>query len=130
MECYYTREKRELRRDRQHACIAGVCSGLARYLGFNRYAIRCLFVLALLCGSFATLVAYFIAAMVMRPGLDDNAYVSQPPPPPGSSTRHDPSRYSANRTRYKLSELERRLRSIERNITDSGSDLKQKIDSL
>lgn len=43
---------RKLYRNSRDKKIAGVCSGLAEYLGIDVTVVRIIFLLALLCGSF------------------------------------------------------------------------------
>jgi phage shock protein C len=47
-------------RDRAHGKILGVCSGVARSIGYNPLAIRLLAVLALLFFGPITIVAYLL----------------------------------------------------------------------
>lgn len=54
----------KLRKSRKDKMIAGVCSGLAEYLGWDPTIIRILFIIfAFMYGS--TIFAYFILAIVM-----------------------------------------------------------------
>lgn len=55
-----------LRRSRQHRMIAGVCGGLAEWLGWDPTVVRVLYVvLSVLSAAFPGLVAYIILWMVM-----------------------------------------------------------------
>jgi len=55
-----------LRRSRQHRMIAGVCGGLAEWLGWDPTVVRVLYVVvSALSAAFPGLVAYVILWMVM-----------------------------------------------------------------
>ena len=55
-----------LRRSRQHRMIAGVCGGLAEWLGWDATVVRVLYVVvSALSAAFPGLVAYVILWMVM-----------------------------------------------------------------
>jgi phage shock protein PspC (stress-responsive transcriptional regulator) len=55
-----------LRRSRQHRMIAGVCGGLAEWLGWDPTVVRVLYVVvSVLSAAFPGLVAYIILWMVM-----------------------------------------------------------------
>jgi phage shock protein C len=55
-----------LRRSRQHRMIAGVCGGLAEWLGWDPTVVRVLYVVvSVLSAGFPGIVAYIILWMVM-----------------------------------------------------------------
>jgi len=55
----------KLRKSRTDKMLAGVCGGLAEYLGWDSTIIRILFVLAIFLGWGAPILIYFILAVVM-----------------------------------------------------------------
>lgn len=55
-----------LRRSRQNRMIAGVCGGLAEWLGWDPTVVRVLYVVvSILSAAFPGLIAYIILAIVM-----------------------------------------------------------------
>lgn len=54
-----------LTRPTQHRMIAGVCAGLANYLGVDRALVRIAFVLAFFLGFSASFWAYLVLWLVM-----------------------------------------------------------------
>jgi phage shock protein C len=58
-------ESKKLYRSRTDKMVAGVCGGLGRYLGFDPTLIRLAFVLLMLFGVGAGLLAYLLMMIVM-----------------------------------------------------------------
>lgn len=56
---------KELRRSRSNRMIAGVCGGLAAFLGLNSFWFRLLFIILLLPGGLPGLVPYLILWLVI-----------------------------------------------------------------
>jgi phage shock protein PspC (stress-responsive transcriptional regulator) len=55
-----------LRRSRQNRMIAGVCGGLAEWLGWDPTVVRVLYVVvSALSAAFPGIIAYIVLAMVM-----------------------------------------------------------------
>jgi phage shock protein PspC (stress-responsive transcriptional regulator) len=55
-----------LRRSRQHRMIAGVCGGLAEWLGWDPTVVRVLYVVvSALSAAFPGIIAYIVLWMVM-----------------------------------------------------------------
>jgi phage shock protein C len=55
-----------LRRSRQNRMIAGVCGGLAEWLGWDPTVVRVLYVVvSILSAAFPGLIAYIVLAIVM-----------------------------------------------------------------
>jgi phage shock protein PspC (stress-responsive transcriptional regulator) len=55
-----------LRRSRQHRLIAGVCGGLAEWLGWNPTVVRLLYVLvSVLSAAFPGILVYLVLWIVM-----------------------------------------------------------------
>jgi phage shock protein PspC (stress-responsive transcriptional regulator) len=60
-----------LRRSRKNRMIAGVCGGLAEWLGWDPTAVRVLYVVvSVLSAAFPGLLAYIILALVMPESAD------------------------------------------------------------
>lgn len=61
--------KRELRRSKQHRMIAGVCGGIADWLGWSPTAVRLIFVaVSVLSIAFPGIIVYLILWIVMPEG--------------------------------------------------------------
>lgn len=55
-----------LRRSRQNRMIAGVCGGLAEWLGWDPTVVRVLYVvISVLSAAFPGIIAYIVLAIVM-----------------------------------------------------------------
>ena len=63
--------EKKLYRSRNDRKIAGVCSGLAKYLGIDVTVIRLIWALVVLCGG-AGLLAYLICALIIP---EDPTYI-------------------------------------------------------
>ncbi len=58
--------RNQLRRSRQHRIIAGVCGGLAEWLGWDVTLVRVLYILiSIFSAAFPGLLAYIILWIVM-----------------------------------------------------------------
>ncbi len=92
-------------RDRRHpdALLAGVCADLAQRLGWNVWAIRALFVIALMIKTIAAAVVYAVLALVIPHFRADDE------PEPDLSS---PELRSRNE---RIADLERRFRDLEKN---------------
>jgi phage shock protein PspC (stress-responsive transcriptional regulator) len=55
----------KLRKSRKDKMLAGVCGGLAEYLGWDPTIVRILFVIAIFLGWGSPILLYFILAIVM-----------------------------------------------------------------
>lgn len=58
-------EGKKLYRSRTDRMVAGVCGGLAKYLGIDTTLVRLAFALLILAGVGSPLLIYFILAVVM-----------------------------------------------------------------
>jgi phage shock protein C len=56
---------RDHRLQRQNGIIAGVCGGIAAYLGWSTFIVRLIFLILLLPGGLPGLVPYLILWLVM-----------------------------------------------------------------
>ena len=55
----------QLVRSKNDRMIAGVCGGLAKWLGWDPTAVRILYVLASIFSAFSGIIVYIILALVM-----------------------------------------------------------------
>jgi phage shock protein C len=55
----------QLQLDPRHGKVGGVCAGIARYLGVQRVFVRIAAVVALLCITAPTLVAYIVSYLLL-----------------------------------------------------------------
>jgi len=117
-----------LYRDTEHSIVAGVCAGLAEYLGIERRVVR----LLVLVGLFFFFPPVFITYMVL-------AFILKPKPGPLFRSA-DEERFwrtmstQPNRTvaelRQRFRNLDQRLSEIERRATSEEFDLRQKFRDL
>ena len=75
---YKTENPHRLYRDKRHAVLAGVCSGLADYFDFNRKGLRIVVILAALFPPFMPFVvlSYFLLAICI-PAKPDALYADR-----------------------------------------------------
>jgi len=60
-----------LRRSRKHSMIAGVCGGIAEWLGWSPAAVRILYVLvSILSAAFPGVIVYIVLWIVMPQAAD------------------------------------------------------------
>lgn len=133
---------RRLYRDPAHQKIGGVCAGLARYYGVERWVMRCLAVTGLIFFPTIVFPAYWIAYFVM----------DKPPRPDGSRRfrerhrerhgRHDHGspapelgprlspRYSLRNVQADLTEVELRLRRMETHVTSGQYELQRELHKI
>lgn len=76
-------ERERLARDMGNKKIAGVCAGIARYLGWDVTLVRVAFLAAVVFKGFG-LLAYLIAWICMPAG---DRRTAQPPPPPSQAAQ-------------------------------------------
>jgi phage shock protein C len=55
----------QLQLDPRHGKVCGVCAGIARYLGVQRVFVRIAAVIALLCITTPTLIAYAVTYLLL-----------------------------------------------------------------
>jgi phage shock protein PspC (stress-responsive transcriptional regulator) len=64
-DCMEERGRPQLQLDPRHSKVGGVCAGLARYLGIQRVFVRIAAVIALLCVTTPTLIAYVVTYLLL-----------------------------------------------------------------
>ena len=123
-----TQSRYRLYRDPEHAILAGVCAGIADYLGIERIVIRLAFVLALVFFIVPAGLAYVLLAIALPkrpPALyrsDEEAAFWR-----GVATAPDDTLAAL---RHRFGDLEGRIRAMERQVTSGELDLRRKFRDL
>jgi len=117
-----------LYRDPANGRIAGVCAGLAEYLGVSALLIRIVFIFGLIMFTVPTLIAYILAG-VLLPVVPEGLYASQEEETFWRDVRTDP-RDTATRLRHKFRELEAKLAAMERYVTSQEFELNREFRDL
>ena len=72
MTAYATTSERRFARDGDHAVLGGVCAGIANYFGFNRCAVRTIFIISFFL--FMPFVALAYIALVLLVPAESSRY--------------------------------------------------------
>ena len=106
------------RRPKEESKVAGVCGGLADYLGINTSFVRVCALLGLIMFTAPTLIGYFvlIAALDERP---DDLFETEAERAFWRGVRVEPSQ-TVSGLSHKFRALELRLRGIEAQVTSPG----------
>ena len=117
-----------LYRDPGHGIIAGVCAGIADYLGIERIVIRLAFVVALVFFIVPAVLAYIVLAIAL-PKRPPALYRSEEEAAfwRGVATAPDDTLAVLRR---RFGDLEGRLRVMERQVTSGEIDLQRKFRDL
>jgi phage shock protein C len=114
-----------LHRDRANAWLAGVCAGVAAYLGVDRVVVRLAAVAGLVFFTLPTLTIY-IALAILLPTRPPRQFASPEEESFWRGVATEPGRtVSALRQRYR--ELEYRLRRLERAVTSENITLRRRF---
>ena len=115
-------------RDRDHGIIAGVCAGIADYVGVEPIVVRLVVVLGLIFFFPPTIVAYVILAVALRPK------------PPALYTSPDEEAFwrgvgtapadTLHSLRRKFTDLEARLGQMESQVASSDFELHREFRNL
>ena len=123
-----TQSRYRLYRDPEHAILAGVCAGIADYLGIERIVTRLAFVLALVFFIVPAGLAYILLTIALpkRPPAftmsgEEAAFWR------GVATAPDDT-LAALRRRF--GDLETRIRAMEGQVTSGEHDLRRKFRDL
>ena len=117
-----------LYRDREHAGIAGVCAGIAAYLGVERVAVRIATVAGLIFFTLPTLTIY-IALAILLPPMPPRQFASPAEENFWRGVATEPRRtVAALRQRYR--EVEYRLQRLERAVTSEEVTLRRRFHDL
>ena len=116
-----------LYRDKQHAKLMGVCSGIADYTGVNVLWIRLAFVILVLSTGLA-LPAYFVAGLLLdkKPPY---LYTDHAEQKYWQGVRQSPKR-TAREIRAKMKDVDRRLAEVETFYVSSNPRLNAEIERL
>ena len=116
-------------RDKRNGKFLGVCSGIADYTGFDVTLIRVCLVAAIIMGSGAPLLLYFIAAMMTPDKPRELAFADREEKQFWQGVRASPTR-TARDIRSRFKEIDRRLADIESYVTTENRSLAREIDQL
>jgi phage shock protein C len=117
-----------LYRDPEHGLLAGVCAGIADYLGVERIVIRLGFVLALVFFIVPAALAYILLAIAL-PKRPPALAMSEEEAAFWRSAATAPDDTLAG-LRRRFGDLEGRLRAMERQVTSGELDLHRKFRDL
>ncbi len=108
--------------------IFGVCAGLADYFGVSVFVVRIVAVIALFMFTAPTLIAYFLAALLIDRAPEYH-YQSDAEKEFWRQVRLKPSE-SLSRLRHRYREQEQRIRNMEAFVTSSEAKLHQAFREL
>lgn len=115
--------------DKQNAKWAGVCAGIADYIGINAIWVRLgAIALTFMIGPWFTLPAYFVAAWVASP-KPLHLYGDAQEQKFWQGVRQSPSR-TARDVKAQYREIDRRLADLEAFYTGRNRELEREIESL
>ena len=116
-------------RDKRNGKFLGVCAGIADYTGFDVTLIRVCLVAAIIMGSGAPLLMYFIAAMMTPDKPRELAFADREEKQFWQGVRASPTR-TARDIRSRFKDIDRRLADIESYVTTENRSLAREIDQL
>jgi phage shock protein C len=116
-------------RDKRNGRFLGVCSGIADYTGFDVTLVRICLVAAIIMGSGAPLLIYFIAAMMTPDKPREFALADREEKQFWQGVRASPTRTARN-IRSQFKDIDRRLADIESYVTTENRSLAREIDQL
>ena len=116
-------------RDKRHGKFLGVCAGIADYTGFDVTLIRILFIAAIIMGSGAPLLLYFLTAMMTDDKPREFAVSDVEERQFWQHVRANPRR-GAQDIRSRMRDIDRRLADIESYVTTENRSLAREIEEL
>jgi phage shock protein C len=123
-----TPSRLRLYRDSENGILAGVCAGIADYLGVERIVIRLAFVLGLVFFIVPAALAYILLAIAL-PRRPPALYASDEERTFWRGVANAPDE-TVGGLRRRFGDLEGRLREIERQVTSGELDLRRKFRDL
>ena len=117
-----------LYRDVENAKIAGVCAGIADYLGVSVAAVRIVTVIAAIVYSIPVIAAYALGAWLLKP-RPDNLYRDENDETFWRSLRRSP-KDTLSEIKLKFRQMERRLQSMESHVTSSKYKLNREFEEM
>ncbi|AQS37030.1 phage shock protein C (PspC) family protein [Shewanella psychrophila] len=125
---------RTLYRIPQSGKIAGVCSGIADYFGFETWLVRVVAAsIFLLGGSGIVLIIYVLLWMILdiKPGTENNKKAHKDIEIKKKVWQSgEPAKMALRDVNSQFRSLEIRLQKLERHVTSDSFDLKQEINNL
>ncbi len=116
-------------RDKRNGKFLGICAGIADYTGFDVTLVRICFIAAVIMGSGAPLLLYFIAAMMTPDKPSQFAVADTEERQFWQGVRASPTR-TARDIRSRFKDIDRRLADIESYVTTENRSLAREIDQL
>jgi len=116
-------------RDKRNGKFLGVCAGVADYTGFDVTLIRICMVAAIIMGSGAPLLLYFLAAFMTPDKPRELVTTDHEERQFWQGVRASPAR-SARDIRSRFKDIDRRLADIESYVTTENRSLAREIDQL
>ena len=114
-----------LYRDVDRRWVAGVLSGAARHFGWNLMALRIVAIIACMTPLVpVVVVGYALAALFVPPATQ------LPPPPPTAASEWKsapPPSVTASELKYRIREMEDRLRAMEAYVTSSKYEIDREL---
>jgi len=116
-------------RDKRNGKFLGVCSGIADYTGLDVTLVRICMIAAVIMGSGAPLLLYFIAAFMVPDKPRELAFADKEESRFWQGVRASPARTTRD-IRSRLRDIDRRLADIESYVTTENRSLAQEIEQL
>ena len=116
-------------RDKRNGKFLGVCAGIADYTGLDVTLVRICMIAAIVMGSGAPLLLYFIAAFMVPDKPREFAFADTEEKKFWQGVRQSPTR-TARDIRSRLRDVDRRLADIESYVTTENRSLAREIDQL
>ncbi len=116
-------------RDKRNGKVLGVCAGIADYTGFDVNLVRICFIAAVIMGSGAPLLLYFITAMMTSDKPSELTHADPEERQFWQGVRASPAR-SARDLGSRLRGIDRRLADIESYVTTENRSLAREIEQL
>lgn len=118
---------RKLYLDKENAKLAGVCAGIADYMGWKPGFVRVAWIVATLFWAPVMIAAYLLMAWLLEPKPQaDFARAYPPPPPPMPSDPAAPRRRFVD-VKARFDRLETRLRALESVVTSRAFQIDREL---
>jgi len=122
-----TRNPHKLYRDRENAMIAGVCSGLSEYFGFNRKGLRIIVAFSVLLPPFLPFVVVsYILLAIFLPVRPVEARMADEQAKFWRGVSNAPSDVFSN-VRHRFRQLDMRLQKMEAFITSKEFEIDREL---
>ena len=125
---YESYAPRRFYRNSDRAIVAGVCSGLADYFGFNVRVTRLLAFICLLMAPPITLLVYF-GTVLLVPSMPERLPRADADPAFNRAVRSNPAQTLGD-VKRRFQSLDARLARLERYVTSSRYDLDREFRNL